>query len=161
MVGIICPPGWDRVTWILKTWWGPVLMSSYIPAALVYITYFPIKNFSPCRTSYTASSIERSGSCLAPSMQRAAWRGASGVDGLRRPPRLLHKRFSRPAASCLLCRCATLLFHPYRQGQWGSNEIFALYPAGKKYSKIFSFAFWHIQWPFFFGIHSKPINIKY
>ena len=125
----------------------------------IYITYFPIKNFSPCRTFYTASSIERS--LAPPPVQRAAWRGAGGVDGLRRPPRLLHKRFSRPAASCLVCRCATLLFHPYRQGQWGSNEIFALYPAGKKYSKIFSFAFWHIQWPFFFGIHSKPINIKY
>ena len=37
MVGIICPPGWDRVNWILKTWWGPVLMSSYIPAALWYL----------------------------------------------------------------------------------------------------------------------------
>ena len=120
----------------------------------IYITYFPIKNFSPCRTFYTASSIERSGATgAAPNLARRRRR--------RRPPRLLHKRFSRPAASCLVCRCATLLFHPYRQGQWGSNELFALYPAGKKYSKIFSFAFWHIQWPFFFGIHSKPINIRY
>ena len=41
MVGIICPPGWDRVNRILKTWWGPVLMSSYVPAALsIWISDF-------------------------------------------------------------------------------------------------------------------------
>ena len=34
MLGIICPPGWNRIKVAAKTWWGPVPMSPYPQARL-------------------------------------------------------------------------------------------------------------------------------
>ena len=112
----------------------------------VYIHYiFPIKNFSPCRTFYTASSIERSGANGA----------ARGLDGLRGFCTSVFR--GRP----LVAYCADALRYYFirtdRANGVATNYLryILLEKNIQKYSVLH---FGTFNDPF--GIHSKPRNIK-